>query len=190
MPSRWNRNSVLCVLIPQGIFAVIILSFSATSIALTRAQLQWLNKIVTAEPDANTGPYQYPYPFVPSLLLFNGLFIKVVFLTDYYSFSVLCVATATFLTFLFSIVLIIKQRAKFIAIVIANIIWAICWLALFAFGIYYWHDGDINECAPSILHDCVKVNIDFAFFILTPFELYYLPSRLDLGPEVFTIYCR
>ncbi|KAI4210850.1 MAG: hypothetical protein LQ351_006345 [Letrouitia transgressa] len=148
--SLWNRKSAFCVFVPQGVLALLIVALSAVTIGLYRAiiinfrndSIDSLNYLTydTGADYFDTGPSQYPYPF-----------------------SGLCIAIATFLAFLISFVLVLKQKANPIGVMISNIFWATGWLGLFAYGIYLYHDyvPDIADAVDTI---------QFTFFILTPFE--------------------
>ena len=98
--------------------------------------------------------------------------MSILILTNFGSLSVICVAIATCLTFLLSTILVLKQKANPGAILAANVFWAICWLGLFAFGIYSWAVRDaLEDCSDFVKYDCAGLYIGFAFFLLTPLNL-------------------
>ena len=91
------------------------------------------------------------------------------------SFSALCVATATFLAFPISLFLILKHKINPVGVLIANIWWAICWLAIFAYGIYRWHLGGVNDCV------CILPYLFWAKFCGMKLEQYLLTLNLQLN---------
>ncbi|KAI4163258.1 MAG: hypothetical protein LQ342_003194 [Letrouitia transgressa] len=154
--SPWNRKSAFCFFVPQGVLAFLVIVLSAAVVILDRSAINGYNDYIESsnfdiEWDfISTGPSQYPYPL-----------------------SALCIASATFLAFLVSFVLVLKQKASPVGVIISNIFWATGWLGLFAYGIYWYHDHVPSAGDSYINKDVNSADIvQFTFFVLTPFEPY------------------